>query len=354
MRFLTEALFLVALFVEVVVSISGRSYYDILGVSRSVSPKDLKKAYKELVRKYHPDRNNAPDAQEKFQEVNKAYEVLKDEKNRKLYNRGGEEAVQKQAAEDNQGGGGGFWGSMFNRGGQDDDDEGRIPTGNTIRIPLLVSLEQIYNGDQFKITRVKGEPEETTGTRKCKCKKVRKRVQMAPGFFTEAHQDVCQKCPQIKFVPKPVELDVDVESGMMDGHEIVFYSEGDPHVDGLNGDLILEISTAKHATYTRRANDLYTNMTISLVDALTGFDKELTHMDGHKFTVSRTQPTHHGLVQKIAREGLPVHEVSSRHGDLYITYSIEFPTDRLSGENAETLRGMFPQTEMNVYNGLGQ
>lgn len=344
----------VALLASVVIAISSRDYYDILGIHRGATSKEMKRAYNKLALKLHPDRNKADDAMEKFQEVNQAYEVLKDDKKRALYDRGGEEAVQKQEGQDNsRGRGGGFWGSMFNRGG-DDDEEGKIETGETIRMPLPITLEQVYNGDTFTVVRVKGEPEETDGFRECKCKKVRRRIQMAPGFFTEAYQDVCEKCPQIKFVPTPVELEVEIEPGMVEGHELLFYSEGDPHIDGINGDLILEISSAKHKRYTRRGDDLYTNMTISLVDALTGFEKQLTHMDGHKFPVARKSPTGHGFIQKIDNEGLPVHEVQNRFGDLYITYNVEFPKESVSMEDAQAVANIFKQTPTRVYNGLGR
>lgn len=351
MRFFA-ALVLVAILLVSAVSAS-RDYYEVLGVSKRATPKEMKRAYNKLALQLHPDRNQAPDAQAQFQEVNEAYEVLKDEKKRRLYDRGGVDAVRKQEGEDNSRGRarGGFWGSMFNT--DDGDEESRVPTGNTVRTTLPVTLEQIYNGAQFTIIRVKGEPEETTGFRQCKCKKVRKRVQMAPGFFTEAFQDVCEKCPKIKFVPTPVDLEVEIEPGMVEGHEMLFYSEGDPHIDGINGDLILELRSVKHARYTRRGDDLYANMTLSLVDALTGFSKEMVHMDGHKFTVSRKTPTAHGFVQKIDNEGMPVYELSNRFGNLYITYNVEFPTEALSSDDQETLKQMLKQTQAKVYNGLG-
>lgn len=341
----------VALVLGTIAWAKSRDYYDILGVSRGASPRDLKRAYNKLALKYHPDRNSDPQAKEIFIEVNKVYDVLKDEKKRELYNHGGEEAVQNGGREDS----GGFWGGGFGfgGGGHDEDEENTVETGETIRMPLKLTLNQLYNGDTFKITRVKGEPKETKGFRQCKCKKVRRRIQMAPGFFTEAMQEVCERCPDIKFVPTPVELEVEVEPGMEEGHEIFFYSEGDPHKEGINGDLIMTVSSAQHKRFTRRGDDLYTNMTISLLDALTGFEKELTHLDDHKFTVTRSTPTAHGFVQKVANEGMPVFDIAHRHGSLFITYNVEFPKKAVAKEDAEKLAAIFTQSKPRLYNGLG-
>lgn len=77
-------------------------------------------------------------------------------------------------------------------------------------------------------------------------------------------------------------MEVEIEQGMIDGQEIRFRAEGEPHIDGDPGDLVLKIKTAPHLIFERRGDDLYTNVTISLVDALTGFSLDITHLDGRK------------------------------------------------------------------------
>lgn len=336
--------------------VKERAFYDALEVSPDASQAEIKSAYKRLQLSLHPDRN--PDADpDQIQKVNEAYTVLKDKKKRATYDQHGAEGVQREDAQ--EGGQGGFnpfnpFASFFG-GGHQDERENKVPSGNDVRMSLSVTLEQIYTGAAITVTRVKGEPQETSGTRPCKCRQVRQRIQMAPGFFTEAMRDECEQCPNIKFVPTASQLEIELAEGHPEGKEITFFSEGDPHIDGINGDLFFRVESVQHDLFTRRENDLHMNLTISVTDALVGFEKEFHHLDNHTFKIRRTEITPPGFIQTIKGEGLPVYDILGMYGDLYITYDVEFPTGVLSTDDKQTVQDLFGTGgTMKAYNGLGK
>lgn len=120
------------------------------------------------------------------------------------------------------------------------------------------------------------------GTRKCNCRQEMVTRNLGPGRFQMIQQTVCDECPNVKLVNEVKLLEVEVEPGMVDGQETRFIAEGEPHIDGEPGDLILKIRTLPHPVFERRQDDLYTNVTISLLDALLGFEMNIVHLDGHE------------------------------------------------------------------------
>lgn len=106
---------------------------------------------------------------------------------------------------------------------------------------------------------------------------------------------------------------------MVDGQETLFVGEGEPHIDGEPGDLKFRIRVQKHLVFERRGDDLYTNVTISLQDALVGFEMELNHLDGHKVLISRDKVTWPGARIRKRDEGMPSYEDNNKKGILYIT-----------------------------------
>jgi DnaJ family protein B protein 11 len=120
-------------------------------------------------------------------------------------------------------------------------------------------------------------------------------------------------------------INVAVEPGMAEGHEIVFFEEGEPKVDGEPGDLKFRVRTVPHDTFSRSGNDLMMNATISLLDALVGFSREVKHLDGHKVVLASAGVTRPGDVQRVAGEGMPQYQHPERRGDLFVTYAVDFP-----------------------------
>jgi DnaJ family protein B protein 11 len=149
-------------------------------------------------------------------------------------------------------------------------------------------------------------------------------------------------------------LEVEVEQGMTDGMETKFVAEGEPHVDGEPGDLVLRILTRTHPKFERRGDDLYTNVTISLVDALSGFEMDIEHFDGHLVHVTRDKITWPGARIRKKGEGMPNYENNNLFGTLYVTVDIKFPKGELKPDEKEMIAKVLAQEPIDkVYNGLG-
>jgi len=337
---------------------AGRDYYNILGVGRSSSTNQIKKAYRRLAKEMHPDRNpDDPDANERFQELGAAYEALSDPDKRKLYDKCGEECLKK----DGQMGGGGdpfasFFGDFgFNPFG----DSGRggereVPRGADIVMDLWVTLEELYVGNFVELTHNKPVAKPAKGTRRCNCRQEMVTRSLGPGRFQMTQQQVCDECPNVKFVTEEHLLEVEIESGMTDGMETKFVAEGEPHVDGEPGDLVLRIKTVPHTKFERKGDDLYTNVTISLTDALSGFELDIEHLDGHKVRVTREKITWPGARIRKKGEGMPNFENNNLFGTMYITFDVDFPKGELSQDDKDTIAKILNQDAVNkVYNGLG-
>jgi len=340
---------------------SDRDFYGILGVSKRATTNEIKKAYRKKAKVMHPDRNpDDPDANSRFQDLGAAYEALSDPEKRKIYDRGGEEALSK----DGQGGGGDPFASFFGGGGSPFGDffgfeggnggEREIPRGANIEIDLWASLEELYVGNFVELTHMKPVMKPAKGTRKCNCRQEMVTRSLGPGRFQMMQQQVCDDCPNVKFVTEEHLLEVEIEPGMLDGMEHKFVSEGEPHMDGEPGDLVLNIRTYPHSKFERRGDDLYTNVTVSLVDALNGFDMSIEHLDGHKVQVSREKVTWPGARIRKKGEGMPNYENNNLFGTLYITFDVAFPKGEISKEDKEKIAAIIGQeSKTSVYNGLG-
>ena len=157
-----------------------------------------------------------------------------------------------------------------------------------------------------------------------------------------------------RFVQEEHHLEVEIETGMDDGMESKFVAEGEPHMDGEPGDLILKIATEPHPRFERKGDDLYTNVSISLTDALTGFELQIEHLDGHKVTVTREKITWPSARIRKKGEGMPNFNNNNLYGTLYITFDVEFPKGELSAADKENIAKILNQDHTNkVYNGLG-
>ena len=130
-------------------------------------------------------------------------------------------------------------------------------------------------------------------------------------------------------------LEFEVEPGMEDGQEHRFVAEGEPHIDGEPGNLRLRIKTLPHPRFERRGDDLYTNITISLQDALTGFNISIDHLDGHQVQITREKVTWPGARIRKKGEGMPNYHNNNLFGILYVTFDVDFPKQELSEEDKE-------------------
>ncbi|XP_050438129.1 dnaJ homolog shv isoform X2 [Adelges cooleyi] len=306
-----------------------------------------------MAKQLHPDKNrDDPEAGEKFSKLRNAYEVLSDEKMRKDYDRCGEKCVKK----DSMSGGHDPFASFFGDFGFHFDEspgQKEIPKGGTIVLDLAVTLEELYNGNFVKITRNKPVIKPSHGTRQCNCRQEMITKQLGPGRFQMMQQNVCDECPNVKMVTEENMLEIEIEPGMMDGQETKFVAEGEPHIDGEPGDLVFKIKTLPHTVFERRGDDLYTNLTISLQDALVGFKTEIKHLDGRKIVIEKDKVTWPGAKIRKKGEGMSNYDNNNLHGDLIITIDIQFPSDDFSDEDKQDLVKILSQSSVNkVYNGL--
>lgn len=328
--------------------LAGKDYYSILGVSKKATAAEIKKAYRNLSLKYHPDKNPSAEAASKFADISNAYDVLSDADKRSAYDKGGEEAVQRQEQRANQPAHDPF--SIFEAfgfgGGRRNDEEPR--TAN-VEIPLRVSLKQLYLGATLDFTYVRQVMciEYSRCQKSCPdCQgpgiKV-KQQQLAPGFVQQVQvrdancvargqcwKSPCSSCPKGMTDADEISLTVDIPPGMSHGEKITYEEIADEAPGHRAGDLILTIEQIPHEYFIRQGDDIHTRMDISLKDALVGFIRTFEHLDGHQVVVEKTTVTYCSEIFILKGEGMPKKGTKQR-GDMHITLNIKFPTS-LSAE----------------------
>ncbi|KAK8965694.1 hypothetical protein KSP40_PGU013027 [Platanthera guangdongensis] len=321
-------LLLLAVLFHAVVAFAAKSYYEVLQVPKGAPEEQIKRAYRKLALKYHPDKNQGnEEANKRFAEINNAYEVLTDPEKRGIYDRYGEEGLKQHAA----GGGGRGPGmnmqdifSSFFGGGNMGEEEERTPRGDDVIVELDSSLEDLYMGGSFKVWREKNVLKSAPGKRRCNCRNEQRHRQIAPGMYQQITEQVCEECPNVKYEREGYFITVDIEKGMKDGQDVTFYEDGEPIIDGENGDLKFIIRTAAHDRFQREGNDLYTTVTISLLEALVGFEKTIKHLDHHLVDIGMKGITVPKETRRFKGEGMPVY-MSLKSGDLYVTFEVSFP-----------------------------
>jgi DnaJ-related protein SCJ1 len=325
---------------------AGADFYKVLDVARSASEADIKKAYKRLSRKYHPDKNKDPGAEKKFVEVAHAYEVLSDPKKKSIYDRFGEEGLQAQ-----EGGRAANPFDVFSNffgGGYHEQTR----KGPTMMSEFEVSLADAYKGNNVDFMvkkrilcdhcRGSGAASDSDIKQCPGCGgngvKIGKQ-QIFPGMWAQTQHtcDQCggrgtiiaRQCPHCrgqKVLDHTQHYTLEVEPGMPDGHEVVFEGEGDESPDWEPGDIVLRVRTGREqGGWRRKESSLYWTETIGVDEALLGFERNVTHLDGRTVTLKRKGVTQPGYVQVIKGDGMPVFGKNER-GDLYVEYNVVLPT----------------------------
>lgn len=206
-----------------------------------------------------------------------------------------------------------------------EDEEEKVVKGDDVIVELEASLEDLYMGGTLKVWREKNVIKPASGKRNCNCRNEVYHRQISPGMYQQMTEQVCDKCPNVKFEREGYSLTVDIEKGMKDGQEIRFYEDGEPKIDGEPGDLKFRIRTAPHDVFKREGSDLRTTVNITLVEALVGFEKTIKHLDEHLVDIGSKGITKPKEVKKFEGEGMPLH-LSNKNGDLHVNFEVLFPT----------------------------
>ncbi len=347
----------------------SKDLYQILGVSKSASKDELKKAYRKLAMKYHPDRNpDSKEAEAKFKEAKEAYEILNDEQKRQMYDQYGYDAATGQGAGMGGGFGGGFsggtadFGDMFGSvfgdmfGGGSSGGRSRAQRGSDLLFHLALSLEEAVIGTQQTIkvpTQVSCKSCDGSGAKKGSSKKTcqtchgQGQVRMQQGFFT-----VQQTCPTCQGVGEVIEnpcdvchgkgrvrdtktLSVKIPAGVDNGDRIRLSGEGEAGEHGAPaGDLFVEVSVKPHKIFTRKGSDLYCEMPISFVTAALGGELEVPTLTG-KGKLRIPKETQTGKLFKISGKGVKSVR-SNTTGNLLVRITVETPVN-LSKEQISLL-----------------
>jgi len=319
---------------------SKRDYYEVLGVEKSATNDDIKKAYRKLAMKYHPDRNldNPQDAEAKFKEVKEAFEVLEDSQKRQLYDAYGHEGPQQHGFNPN-----GF-AEMFRRHFR----QAAQASGNSdARIQLTISLEEAFTGlvKHLKYRRVVGcKTCDGTGS-KSKTKSVCSTcngqgmvTQRLAGFMAQTTcpdcggsgqsiSDPCDDCDGHGKVLDEREGDIRIPAGVRDSTIIRATGAGNVEDDKLPpGDLLVIVTVASHPSYQRMGNDLATRFEIDLVTALIGGKSTLKTLSGESIEVTIPAGTTEGKQMRLRNQGMPIMNTDKR-GDLFLIVGTKFPTN---------------------------
>ena len=340
---------------------SKRDYYETLGVSQSATEKEVKKAYKKLAMKYHPDRPQGDKAKEEtFKEVKEAYEILNNDQNRAAYDQYGHAAFE-QGGHGGGGGGGGFgqdfgdiFGDIFGGGGRGRQRQQR---GSDLRYNVDLTLEAAVKGKSLEIkvpTYVSCDPCDGSGAKRgtsaktCSTCHGHGQVQMRQGLF--AVQQTCptcsgkgkviaEKCTSCRGqgrVEKTKTLSVKIPPGVDTGDRIRLSGEGEAGEHGAPaGDLYVQVNVRDHEIFVRDENNLYCEVPISFVTAALGGDIEVPTLGG-KVKLKVPKETQTGKMFRLRGKGVKSVR-SSTTGDLMCKVVLETPVN-LSGDQADLLR----------------
>ncbi|MFN4089632.1 MAG: molecular chaperone DnaJ [Alphaproteobacteria bacterium] len=348
-----------------------RDYYDILGVPRSADAETLKKGYRTLAMKWHPDRNPGDEkAEQTFKDINAAYEVLKDPEKRAVYDRMGHEAFMAAAGNGGgpRGGPGGFdfgFGSSFAdifdemfgemRGGRRAQG---VQRGADLRYNMTITLEEAFSGRQATIkvpTSIACDACNGSGAEggaapvTCPTCQGHGRVRAQQGFFTiertcatchgtgQIIQNPCSVCNGTGRARREKTLAVNIPAGVEDGTRIRLSGEGEAGLrGGPPGDLYIFLSIAPHRVFQRDGANIYCRVPIPMVTAALGGSIEVPTLEGARAKVSISPGTQTGQQFRLRGKGMPV--LNSRStGDMYIEAMVETPRN-LTKKQQELLR----------------
>ncbi len=315
---------------------AGKDYYNILGVSKKATAKEIKQAYRKLARKHHPDVNPGDkSAEARFKEINQAYEVLSDPEKRKKYDKYGDnwqyadqfaQSGRQQPSWDFSKGGagttfhfedlsGGDFGDVFDSilGGIGGRRARRTQRGRDYEYPVEVSLEEAYHGATRMLETQIEEP-----CSSCKGKG-------------------CASCGGVGRIIRPKRLEVKIPPGVKNGSRVRIAGKGGPgYGGGTAGDIYLLVSVKADKRFQRIGDDLHVEISVSLINAILGSEVQVPTIGGKKLALKIPPETQNGKVFRLSGQGMPKLGSNSK-GDLLAKVQVVLPT-KLSEREKELFR----------------
>ncbi len=363
---------------------SKRDYYEVLGVGKDASADEIKKAYRKLAVKYHPDKNPGDkEAEEKFKEAAEAYSILSDPDKKARYDQFGHAGVEG-AGPDFSGGvyilydilkdffvsafGGGFGGGFggFGGFGGGQRQQQRVYRGRDIRVRVKLTLEEIAKGVEKEITIEKSVPctdcngkgaRNSSDIKTCPACNGTGQVQRVVNSFLgqtisystcqqcggegKIISNPCKSCGGTGLVRKRETIKVRIPAGVEAGMQLTLQGQGHAAKNnGINGDLLVVIEEVEHKDLKREGNNLFYTKIISLPEAILGGDVEIPGIDG-TYKIKVDPGTQSGTVVKLKGRGLPTVNGYGGTGDLYVKIAVWIPRKLEKEDKAviESLRG---------------
>ena len=322
-------------------------YYQTLGVEKNADEVKIKKAYKRLAMKHHPDRNigNKASSEEKFKVVKEAYEVLSDSQKRQAYDQFGHDGLNQNSS----GFGGGFEDIFSDFFGSSNQGRQQNNRGNDLQYNLEINLKEAIEGTTVKIRIPKNQRCDTChgngakpGTKIDTCSTCggHGQVQMQQGFFSVQRtcptcqgkgkkiRNPCGTCGGKGLIQKDKSLSVKVPAGVNDGNRIRLQGEGEASISGLSGDLYVQIQVKPHHIFQRHDNDLYCEIPILFATAALGGSIEVPTINS-KVKIKIPSGSQTGKIFKIRSKGVPSLR-GGASGDLLCQIKIETPVNLTS------------------------
>ena len=334
---------------------ADKDFYEILGVQKNASDDEIKKSYRKLAMKYHPDRNkDNKEAERKFKETAAAYEILKDPEKRSAYDQYGHDAFRQGGTGGGQGFGdfaGGFSDIFeeFFGGGFGGSPRQRSPQrGNDLRYNMSVSLQEAFNGkkSQIRIPSYDGcdlcsatGSADKSGPSTCSTCGGHGKVRSTQGFFSierpcptcggegSSIKNPCLKCSGTGQVKKQKTISVTIPAGVDTGTRIRISGEGEPGQKGAgNGDLYIFVEVQKDKLFEREEENIFCKIPISITTAILGGEVEVPTIDGKKARLNIPSGTQSETQFRLKGKGMSVLR-QTRRGDMYVEATVEIPVN---------------------------
>lgn len=338
-----------------------RDYYEVLGVQKNASKDEIKKAYRKLAVKYHPDQNSGnPEAEDKFKEATEAYEVLANDQKRQAYDQFGFAGLEGMGAggaqdfssvfhdfEDIFGDFSGIFDSFFGGGTRRRRSGERVQRGADLRYNLEISFQEAVFGAKKEISYRKSTAchvcggsgaESGSGKKICPSCGGSGQVRRSSGFFSiastcptcsgEGHviENPCDACRGSGLEEKNQKIKVTIPAGIESGKRINIPKQGEAGPNGgPSGDLYVYINVVSHEYFQRDGNDLYCLVPVSVSQAALGTEIFVKTLDDKKLKLKIPAGTQNGKILRIRNEGVPYLHNQNRRGDLYIKIFVEVP-----------------------------